>query len=108
MLDTYMNMTGKENIEEERIQAQFDLDRATRAVLDYTNRTVLIPELEHIVIELAVNWDDVKDRKGIKARSEGAISETYIEETTTHGIPISIASRLNNYRFLHIAKVKDK
>lgn len=84
--------------------AELYIQLATQAVLDYTNRLYLLDTMKPLVAELASHYVENIDRQGITSRSEGAISETYADTTSTNGIPGFIKTRLDRYRLLHIAK----
>lgn len=88
------------------VLALLHIELATQAVLDYTNRKVLLDQMKPLVAELA-SYNVINiDRQGIASRSEGAISESYADTTSTNGIPGFIKTRLDRYRLLHIVKHK--
>lgn len=84
--------------------AQLYLELATQAILDYTNRLNLIDPMKPLVYELAAYYIDNIDKQGIISRSEGAISETYQDNSQTSGVPGFIKIRLDRYRVLHVTK----
>ena len=74
------------------------LDDAKRAILDYTNRIELLPELEGIQRELAILYYRRLGDEGVTSYSEGSISTSY--ETD---IPSNLIARLNMYRLAKAA-----
>ena len=88
------------------ILANLYVKLAEQAVLDYTNRIELLPQMNAIVVELANFYVTNQDRQGITSRSEGAISETYSDDTNGDGLPGFVKARLNRYKLLHIVKNK--
>lgn len=62
-------------------------------VLDYTNRDALTGTMEDYVYELAVIALNRDGNEGESSRSEGGVSQSFIE-----GIPRDIKSGLNRYR----------
>lgn len=105
MIAHLMLLNPKLSIEE----ATLYVSMATQQVLDYTNRKVLLLEMEMLAVELAnLNYKNtVNNLEGITSRSEGAISETYADTSATGGIPPKLAGRLNRYRLLHAVKHHD-
>lgn len=74
------------------------LDDAKRAMLDYTNRIELLPELEGIQRELAILYYRKLGDEGVNSYSEGAVSTSYDTD-----IPPNLITRLNSYRLLKMA-----
>ena len=62
-------------------------------ILDYTNRTVLLPRMESLQRELAIIYYNRLGSEGETSRSEGGISVSY-------EMPESIKGRLKSYRRL--------
>lgn len=90
------------NLSEE--EASLYIELASQAVLDYTNRLTLLENMKSLVFELAKYYIEESKRQGVSSRSEGAISVSYTDTSTTEGIPAFIKTRLNRYRLLHLAK----
>lgn len=67
--------------------------RAYGKVLDYTNRDSLIGNMEDSVYELSVISSNRDGNEGELSRSEGGVSQSFVE-----GIPKDIKSSLNRYR----------
>lgn len=88
--------------------ANLYVELATQAVLDYTNRLELLEAMKPLVFELAKHYISEEKRGNISSKSEGAISVSYTDTSTTDGIPAFIRSRLNKYKLLHVVNHKDK
>lgn len=88
--------------------ANLYIELATQAVLDYTNRIALLEAMKPLTFELAKHYLNEEKRQGVSSRSEGAISVSYTDNSTTDGIPAFIRSRLNKYKLLHVVNHKDK
>lgn len=91
------------NIDDEL--AKYQLNLATSRILAYTNRKVLLEEMKILVVEYASFLVNNQDREGIASRSEGAISESYID-TASSGLPANISLPLNRFKLLHVVKNK--
>lgn len=74
------------------------LDDAKRAILDYTKRIEMPPELKTIQRELVILYYRRLGDEGVNSYSEGAISTSY--ETD---IPPNLVARLNSYRLTKLA-----
>lgn len=79
----------------DEILLQVLLDDAETEILDYTNRTELLPKMEGLQRELAIIYYNRQGSEGEASRSEGGVSVSYSTE-----IPESIKSRLVAYRRL--------
>lgn len=99
-METYKKLIKAENEEAKELYIAL----ATQAALDYTNRTELIPPMNALVVELANYYVVSNTRAGIASRSEGAISESYIDYSGSDGIPGIIKARLDRYKLLHAVK----
>lgn len=88
--------------------ANLYIELATQAVLDYTNRLELLEAMKPLTFELAKHYLNEEKRQGVSSRSEGAISVSYTDTSTTDGIPAFVRSRLNKYKLLHVVNHKDK
>ena len=86
--------------------AELYIQLATQAILDYKNRIEPLDTMKPLIAELANFYVFEEKRKGISSRSEGAISETYEDLSTTGGVPAFIKNRLDRYVILHVAKHK--
>ncbi|MFM1581215.1 hypothetical protein ABGF48_03290 [Helcococcus bovis] len=103
LVDLFLSLNELGEIE--RQKAEFLLLKAETQVLAYTNRKELIPEMRMLVLELATYHLLSKDRQGIASRSEGPMSETYINlDNQGSGIPKFIELSLNRFRLLHVVK----
>lgn len=69
------------------------LEDAGSSILDYTNRTTLLAQMESLQRELALIYYNKIGLEGIASQSQGGISIQVVE-----GIPKEIKSRLNRYR----------
>lgn len=69
------------------------LEDAESSILDYTNRTTIIPEIKPIQRELALIYYNRIGLEGISSQSQGGISIQ-----VSDGLPKEIKSRLNRYR----------
>lgn len=69
------------------------LEDAEGAILEYTNRKSMIPQLEPLQRELALIYYNKIGLEGIASQSQGGISVQVVD-----GIPKEIKSRLNRYR----------
>ncbi len=76
------------------------LEDAQNAILDFCNRSSLLPIMESLQRELAVEFYNRQGAEGESSRSEGGISVSYSTE-----IPESIKTRLVSYRLLKGAKI---
>lgn len=85
-------------------EASLYIDLASQAVLDFTNRINLLDSMKPLVVELAKYYIAEEKRQGISSKSEGAISVSYTDTSSTEGIPSFIRTRLNRYRLLHLTK----
>ena len=88
--------------------ASLYIELATQAVLDYTNRLELLEAMNPLTFELAKHYLNEEKRQGVSSKSEGAISVSYTDNSTTDGIPAFIRSRLNKYKLLHVVNHMDK
>ena len=70
------------------------LEEATEEVLDFTNREVLLPRMNSIVIDVCVEKYNRLNCEGESSRSEGGISVSYF----TNGLSDNIKNRLVMYR----------
>lgn len=69
------------------------LEDAESSILDYTNRTTIIPEIKPIQRELALIYYNRIGLEGVASQSQGGISIQ-----VSDGLPKEIKSRLNRYR----------
>ena len=79
------------------------LEDSENEILDYTNRTELLPKMEGLQRELAIIYYNRQGNEGESSRSEGAISVSYSTE-----IPENIKSRLNAYRRLKAVSIANE
>lgn len=86
--------------------AELYIQLATQAILDYTNRIEPLDTMKPLIAELANFYVLQESRQGVSSRSEGAISESYEDLSTSGGIPSFIKNRLDRYRLLHVVKHK--
>lgn len=107
MIEAFTKYRKLIKTEDENV-ARLYWDLATQAVLDYTNRKAIPNPMIGLVAELAAYYVENSARQGITSRSEGAISESYVDNSQTGGIPAYIMSRLNRYRLLHAVKSEEK
>lgn len=89
-------------VEEEEAELLWSL--ASQSILDYTNRTKLLDTMDPLVFELCKHYIAEEKRQGVSSKSEGAISVSYSDMSSSDGIPPLIKTRLNRYKLLHIAK----
>lgn len=73
------------------------IDDAKSAVLGYTCRTALLPELEQYVIKLAVVYYNRMGVEGQTSHGEGGISRSFDSE-----LPESVKTVLNRYIRLRV------
>ena len=71
------------------------LEDAEYEILDYTNRTELLPKMEGLQRELAIEYYNRQGSEGETSRSEGGVSVSYSTD-----IPEKIKARLSTYRRL--------
>lgn len=69
------------------------LEDAEQAILDYTNRSDILPVMEPLQRELALIYYNRIGLEGISSQSQGGISIQVADD-----IPKEIKSRLNRYR----------
>lgn len=69
------------------------LEDAEQAILDYTNRSDMLPAMEPLQRELALIYYNRIGLEGIASQSQGGISIQVADD-----IPKEIKSRLNRYR----------
>ena len=96
MDDTAKNKAIKrlsENLLVDKQKAEDLLEDAVVIVLNYTNREAMVDELWIYARQLATIAFNVEGNEGEVSRSEGGISQTFIED-----IPMSIQRGLNRYR----------
>lgn len=79
------------------IEAQFYIDASINTILSITNRKTLLPQMEMLVIQLAIFLITGIQRQGITSRSEGAISESYADNAQ---IPQTLMTQIQAYRLL--------
>ena len=79
------------------------LEDAEAEILDYTNRTELLPKMEGLQRELAIVYYNRMGSEGEASRSEGGVSVSYITD-----IPSNIKSRLNSYRRLKAVAIANE
>lgn len=72
--------------------------RATNIVLSETNRSSILPELEPIVLEIAIEMYNKQGSEGETSRSEGGISISYRD-----GLSPQIKNTLSSYRLARCA-----
>lgn len=76
------------------------LEDAESEILDYTNRTELLPRMEGLQRELVIEYYNMQGSEGEASRSEGGVSVSYSTE-----IPEKIKSRLTAFRLLKGARI---
>jgi len=76
------------------------LDDAKEVILDFCNRSKLLPKMEGLQRELAIIYYNRSGSEGEASRSQGGVSVSYSTE-----IPESIKSRLVAYRLLKAVNV---
>lgn len=76
------------------------LEDAESEILDYTNRTELLPRMEGLQRELVIEYYNRQGSEGETSRSEGGVSVSYSTE-----IPEKIKSRLISFRLLKGARI---
>lgn len=76
------------------------LEDAESEILDYTNRTELLPRMEGLQRELVIEYYNRQGSEGEASRSEGGVSVSYSTE-----IPEKIKSRLTAFRLLKGARI---
>lgn len=76
------------------------LEDAESEILDYTNRTELLPRMEGLQRELVIEYYNRQGSEGETSRSEGGVSVSYSTE-----IPEKIKSRLIAFRLLKGARI---
>ena len=76
---------------EDTSHAEEMLKRAEDAILDETNRDVLLDRMKGLQLELAIIYHNRLGDEGSSSRSEGGISVSY-------DIPKDILTRLSKYR----------
>lgn len=91
---------------DDEVKREFAWANAEGMILDYTNRVELPFALFPLVVELAKFNQTNAINLGITSRSEGAISESYQDLSSTGGIPATISKRLDRYKLLHVVKHK--
>ena len=69
------------------------LEDAEQAILDYTNRSDMLPAMEPLQRELALIYYNRIGLEGVASQSQGGISIQVADD-----IPKEIKSRLNRYR----------
>lgn len=76
------------------------LDDAAAQILDFTNRTELLPKMEGLQKELSIEYYNRQGSEGESSRNEGGVSVSYSTE-----IPESIKTRLVAYRRLKVVGI---
>lgn len=76
------------------------LEDAESEILDYTNRTELLPRMEGLQRELVIEYYNRQGSEGEASRSEGGVSVSYSTE-----IPEKIKSRLTAFRLIKGARI---
>ena len=79
------------------------LDDAKYEILDYTNRTELLPKMEGLQRELAIEYYNRQGSEGESSRSEGGVSVSYSTD-----IPEKMKSRLSAYRRLKAVSIANE
>lgn len=79
------------------------LEDAESEILDYTNRTELLPKMEGLQRELAIEYYNRQGSEGEASRSEGGVSVSYSTE-----IPEKIKVRLSAYRRLKVVAIANE
>lgn len=91
-VEKVMKLTGETDVELVKLQ----LEEAQVFVLDYTNRTRMIPKLEKVVRDLAVIALNRMGTEGESGRSEGGESYTF------DNAPKHIYDTINRYRLARV------
>lgn len=76
------------------------LDDAKEEILDFCNRSKLLPKMEGLQRELAIIYHNRSGSEGEASRSQGGVSVSYSTE-----IPESIKARLVSYRLLKAVNI---
>ena len=79
------------------------LEDAEYEILDYTNRTELLPKMEGLQRELAIEYYNRQGSEGETSRSEGGVSVSYSTD-----IPEKMKSRLSAYRRLKAVSIANE
>lgn len=79
------------------------LEDAEAEILDYTNRTELLPKMEGLQRELAIEYYNRQGSEGEASRSEGGVSVSYSTD-----IPEKIKARLDAYRRLKVVSIANE
>lgn len=79
------------------------LEEAEAEILDYTNRTELLPKMEGLQRELAIEYYNRQGSEGEASRSEGGVSVSYSTD-----IPEKIKARLDAYRRLKVVSIANE
>ncbi len=79
------------------------LEDAESEILDYTNRTELLPKMEGLQRELAIEYYNRQGSEGEASRSEGGVSVSYSTD-----IPEKIKARLDAYRRLKVVSIANE
>lgn len=77
----------------DEIKAENLIDDAVVIVLDYTNRDVMVDAMWLYARQLAIIAYNHESTEGASSRSEGGVSQTFVED-----IPLNIQRGLNRYR----------
>lgn len=91
MLDRLKILLGIEDGQEDE-KLSVILNMAKDTILDITGRDILPERLQSVCVEIAVIMYNRQGTEGNSSRSEGDISESYID-----GLPQHIRKRLENY-----------
>nr|DAJ31570.1 MAG TPA: Head Tail Connector Protein [Caudoviricetes sp.] len=89
MIEEFKQLSGESD---EKILSLLWL-RAKNIVLAETNRTILIPGLESVTLEIALELYNRSGVEGESSRSEGGISTSYRDDFSPH-----IKNTLSTYR----------
>lgn len=82
----------------EKAKISIMYDDAIEEVLIYTNRTVMLPNMYSVVRELVMyRYDASQNPVGIASESEGDVSISYRDMSTSSAIPSNIKVKLNRF-----------
>lgn len=90
-------LTGKADLE----QAQLFIDIATAEALAFTNREIVMAEMEMPILLYASSMWNAQGRGDVASYSEGAISVSY---QSTEQAKMAFQTSLTPFRLMHVAR----
>lgn len=87
----------------QNVKLECILEDVEAGLLEATNRTVLLPSMNSLQIELAIIAYNKQASEGVSSSSQGGVSQSWID-----GLPQDLHDRLISYRRLKVSNYATK